>query len=126
MSASIAYDNTKPKVKGASQLPRPTGYRILLLLPEVKEKTDGGVYIPEERMLAESVASVTGYVAKMGPDCYKDKNRFKSGPWCREGDWVLLQSYAGTRIKVHGQEMRLVNDDCIEAVIDDPRGISRV
>ena len=72
------------------------------------------------------VASIVGFVIAMGPDCYKDEKRFPTGPWCKEGDFVLMRSYSGTRISIHGKEFRLINDDTPEAVVQDPRGIKRV
>lgn len=106
-------------------LPEPKGYRILIVIPEIAEKTDGGIYRPEELRTREQTASVIGFVMKMGPDCYKDPKRFPNGPWCKEGDFVVFRSYSGTRIKVHGKELRLINDDTVEAVVEDPRGYER-
>lgn len=111
----------------AKQLPQPVGYKILLMLPEV-EKTYGesGLLKADAVVKNDEIASVVAFVAKMGPDCYKDAVKFPSGPWCKEGDFAIIRPYAGTRIVVHGKEMRLVNDDTIEAVVEDPRGIKRV
>ena len=69
---------------------------------------------------------MVGFVIKMGPDCYRDKTRFPHGPWCKEGDFIIMRAYSGTRIKIHGKEFRIINDDTVEAVVDDPRGIHRV
>ena len=110
----------------ASQLPVPTGYHILIGLPEIEEKTEGGILKAKSTLEIEEVASIVGFVIAMGPDCYKDKKRFPTGPWCKEGDFVLMRSYSGTRIKIHGKEFRLINDDTPEAVVQDPRGIKRV
>ena len=109
----------------ATQLPEPTGYRILVGLPEIEEKTDGGILKAKETIQVEEVSSVVGFVIKIGPDCYKDTERFPNGPWCKEGDFVVMRAYSGTRIKIHGKEFRIINDDTVEAVVDDPRGISR-
>ena len=98
---------------------------MLIALPEVSESTESGIYLPDERRNAESVASVVGFVLKQGLDCYADKDRFPNGPWCKEGDWIVMRSYAGTRLVIHGKEFRLINDDYVEAVVEDPRGISR-
>jgi co-chaperonin GroES (HSP10) len=127
MTSAISYDaeKTKEEVKTASQLPNPSGFRMLIALPEVKESTDSGIFLPDERRNAESVASIVGFVLKQGPDCYADTTRFPNGPWCNEGDWILMRSYAGTRIVIHGKEFRLINDDSVEAVVQDPRGIAR-
>ena len=110
----------------ASQLPVPTGYRILIGLPEIEEKTEGGIIKAQSTISVEETASVVGFVLAMGPDCYKDEKRFPTGPWCKEGDFIIMRAYSGTRISIHGKEFRIINDDTPEAVIDDPRGVSRV
>ena len=109
----------------ASQLPVPTGYHILIGLPEIEEKTEGGILKAKSTLEIEEVASIVGFVIAMGPDCYKDEKRFPTGPWCKEGDFVLMRSYSGTRIKIHGKEFRLINDDTVEAVVEDPTGVVR-
>lgn len=124
MSEAIQYSDEQPKVS-AKKVPDPTGYRLLIALPEVKEQTDGGIYVPDERRDAESVATIVGFVAKMGPEAYANKERFPSGPWCEEGDWIVMRAYSGTRIRVHGQEFRIINDDSVEAVIENPMGVAR-
>lgn len=106
-------------------MPEPSGYKILIALPEVNEKTQGGVLLPDEMKDREGIASILGAVIKLGPDAYGDRGKFPSGPWCKEGDFVIFRSYSGTRFKVEGQEFRLINDDTIEAVVDDPRGYER-
>jgi chaperonin GroES len=108
-----------------SQLPEPTGYRMLVAPLKVDEKTEGGIYLPEERQAKEAVASVVACVLKQGTDCYTDLKKFPGGPWCKEGDWVILPSYAGTHILVQGMSFRIINDDTVHAVIDDPRGVTR-
>jgi len=113
-------------VEKASQLPVPTGYRILIGLPEIEEKTEGGIIKAQSTISVEETASVVGFVLAMGPDCYKDEKRFPTGPWCKEGDFIIMRAYSGTRISIHGKEFRIINDDTPEAVIDDPRGVSRV
>jgi co-chaperonin GroES (HSP10) len=116
---TIAGDDVRAK------LPEPKGYRILIAIPEVSQKTEGGVFIPDERRNAEETASLIGYVLKVGSEAYADANRFPTGPWCKEGDFVIFRSYSGTRFKVMGKEFRLINDDTVEAVVEDPRGYSR-
>jgi len=123
MTEAIQYSNEEPKA--AEQLPSPSGYRLLIALPEVEETTEGGLYIPEERRYAESVASIVGFVLKAGPDAYGDEKRFPNGPWCEEGDWVVMRAYSGTRVRIHGKEFRIINDDSVEAVVEDPRGVVR-
>jgi len=115
----------KEEAKAASQLPKPTGYHMLIALPEVEEKTNGGIYKPDETMDIERFSTVTGMVLAMGPDCYNDDKKFPTGPWCKEGDFVVFRAFQGTRVKIHGKEFRLLNDDSIEAVVDDPTGIVR-
>ena len=111
--------------KKATQLPVPQGYRLLIGIPEVEEKTAGGIIKTDQLRETEAVSSVVGFVMAMGPDAHSDKKRFPSGPWCKDGDFVLFRAFQGTRIKVHGQELRLINDDTVEAVVDDPRGYTR-
>jgi len=107
-------------------LPEPTGYRILIAIPDKEEKTEGGILKTQETLHYEEVSSIVGFVMKMGPDCYKDETRFPTGPWCQVVDFVLFRAFSGTRIKIHGKELRIINDDNVEAVVDDPRGIEKV
>ena len=110
----------------ATQLPKPTGYRILIAIPDKEEKTEGGILKAQETLQYEEEATVVGFVLGMGPDCYKDETRFPTGPWCQVGDFVMFRAYSGTRIRIHGKEFRIINDDNVEAVVDDPRGIEKV
>ena len=109
----------------SAKLPEPRGYRILIAVPELTGKTEGGVYMPDQLKKMEETASIIGYVLRVGPEAYRDKTRFPSGPWCQEGDFVIFRSYSGTRFKVAGKEFRIINDDTVEAVVEDPRGYSR-
>jgi len=111
--------------KKAKQLPDPSGYRILCALPEIDETYDSGIAKANKTMEYEELLTTVLFVIKMGPDCYKDETRFPSGPWCKEGDFILVRPHTGTRVKIHGREFRIINDDCVEGVVDDPRGISR-
>jgi len=111
--------------KIARKLPEPKGYKLLIAIPKLDEKTDGGVIIPDKLKGMEEVASIIGLVIGMGPSCYKDKDKFPDGPYCKEGDFVIFRSYSGTRFKFKGEEFRLINDDTVEAVVDDPRGYTR-
>jgi len=113
------------KQKTASQLPDPKGYKLLIALPEPDEKTEGGIIKAKQTLDIEEIGSICGFVLKMGADAYNDEKRFPNGPYCKEGDWVLMRSYSGTRFKVHGKEFRLINDDSVEAVVEDPRGIEK-
>jgi chaperonin GroES len=120
------YDTDAARQKAASiRMPKPTGYKLLIMLPEAKESTAGGVYIPDELKSRESLASIIGYVVSMGDAAYGDERKFPTGPWCQTGQFVMFKSYSGTRFKVDGVELRLINDDTVEAVVDDPRGYER-
>lgn len=112
--------------KLAQQLPTPCGYKMLIGLPKIEEKYESGIIKADAVVRQDEVASVVGFVIKMGPDCYKDSSKFPTGPFCKEGDFILLRSYSGTRFKIHGVEFRLISDDVVEAVVSDPRGYSRV
>lgn len=116
-----------PEQVKAKVVPAPTGWRILCVVPEVKETFEGSSIVKAETVKhAEEITSHVLFVLKVGPDAYKDKAKFPSGPWCKEGDFVLCRAYAGTRFKVFGREFRLLADDQIDGVVEDPRGISRV
>jgi len=123
MAEVIRYSDEAPR--RAKKLPEPTGFRLLIALPDVEETTEGGIIVPDERRDAESVASVVGFVLKSGPDAYSDESRFPNGAWCKDGDWVVMRAYSGTRLRVHGKEFRIINDDSVEAVVEDPRGVAR-
>ena len=118
----------KPPVdkKIRSQLPDPKGWKILVAMPSADEKTKGGILKAASTIKDEELSNICGYVLKMGSECYKDEKRFPNGPWCKEGDFIIMRAYSGTRISIHGKEFRIINDDTPEAVVDDPRGISRV
>lgn len=107
------------------KLPTPSGYKVLITLPKMKQATKGGVFIPDQLLDREGVASILGFVVSVGPDAYADKAKFPTGPYCKPGDFVLFRSYSGTRFKIEGQEFRLINDDTVEGVVDDPRGYER-
>lgn len=109
----------------AKQLPDPRGYHILVALPESEETYDSGLIKADQTRHYEEVLATVFFVVKLGPDAYKDEKRFPSGPWCKQGDFVLARPNSGTRLKIHGREFRLINDDSVEAVVQDPRGISR-
>jgi len=110
----------------AKQLPDPSGYRILCAIPDIEDKYEGGILKSDLALQHEELLTTVLFVVKLGPDCYKDDTRFPSGPWCKEGDFILVRPHAGTRIKIHGREFRIINDDAVEGVVEDPRGISRV
>jgi co-chaperonin GroES (HSP10) len=109
----------------AKQLPDPQGYRLLCAIPEIEKETEGGILKIESVIEREELLTTVLFVVKMGPDAYRDEKRFPSGPWCKEGDFVLVRPNAGTRVEIHGREFRIINDDSVEAVVEDPRGIKR-
>lgn len=109
----------------ATQLPNPSGWHILVALPEAEEKYESGLIKADETRRFEEVLATVFFVVKLGPDAYADKEKFPTGPWCKEGDFILARPNSGTRLKIHGREFRLINDDTVEAVVQDPRGISR-
>lgn len=109
----------------ARQLPQPRTYHLLCALPEVDEKTEGGIIKSSQSIYYEEVLSCVLFVMDMGPDAYKDEKRFPSGPSCKVGDFVLVRPNTGTRVKIHGREFRIISDDAVEAIVDDPRGIKR-
>ena len=121
-----AVKSNKIEEKTAKQLPIPKGYKILIALPEPEEQTKGGIIKASQTLQVEEVGSICGFILDMGEDCYKDEKRFPNGPYCKKGDWIIMRSYSGTRFKVHGKEFRLINDDSVEAVVEDPRGIVKV
>lgn len=118
-------DSEVPVEERPKQLPDPSGYRLLCAVPEVETTTEGGIIKADITLHHEELLTVVLFVMKMGPDCYKDESRFPSGPWCKEGDFILVRPHAGTRVKIHGREFRIINDDAVEAVVEDPRGIKR-
>jgi co-chaperonin GroES (HSP10) len=110
----------------AKALPEPSGYRILVAIPEAEKEYESGILKADATLQFEEVLSTVFFVVKMGPDCYKDPTRFPNGPWCKVGDFILARPNTGTRLKIHGREFRIINDDSVEAVVQDPRGITRV
>jgi len=110
----------------AKQLPRPSGYRILCAIPEAEKEYEGtGLIKADETMRNEETLTTVLFVVDLGPDCYKDTTKFPTGPWCKQGDFILIRPYAGSRLVIHGKEFRIINDDSVEAIVDDPRGIKR-
>ena len=109
----------------ATQLPKPSGYRILCAVPEQEKEFESGILKADETVRIEETLTTVLFVVELGPDCYADKSRFPSGPWCKKGDFILVRPYSGSRLVIHGREFRIINDDTVEAVVDDPRGIKR-
>jgi co-chaperonin GroES (HSP10) len=120
---TVLPDTAEQKAK---QLPDPSGYRILCAIPEIDKEYDSGLVKADITKHNEELLTTILFVMKMGPDCYKDKDRFPSGPWCKEGDFVLVRPHSGSRLKIHGREFRIINDDTVEGLVEDPRGVSRV
>ena len=109
----------------ATQLPKPSGYRILCAIPEQEKEFESGIAKADETMRIEETLTTVLFVVSLGPDCYADKARFPSGAWCKQGDFILVKPYSGSRLVIHGREFRMINDDSVEGVVDDPRGIKR-
>ena len=121
----IGVKKSKPEkvTEASTKLPQPTGWRMLVLPFKMKEKTKGGIIMGQDTLEKQQVASQCGNVLAMGPDAYGDKQRFPDGPWCKVGDWVMFARYAGSRIKIEGGEVRLLNDDEVLATIKNPEDI---
>jgi co-chaperonin GroES (HSP10) len=118
----------KPAEDKAKQLPDPKRFHVLCVVPEAMEQyaeSEIGILKSSQAMYHEEVLTSVLFVVKLGPDAYKDETRFPSGPSCQEGDFVIVRPNSGTRLKIHGREFRIINDDSVEAVVQDPRGITR-
>jgi hypothetical protein len=109
----------------ASQLPRPSGWKILCAIPEVDREYESGLMKADETLRIEETLTTVLFVVDLGPDCYTDTTRYPSGPWCKKGDFILVRPNAGSRLVIHGREFRMINEDSVEGVVDDPRGIRR-
>jgi co-chaperonin GroES (HSP10) len=113
------------KAKLASQLPDVKGFRLLCMVPQAEEAYESGLIKSDEVKRVEEHSTVCLFVMQLGDLAYQDKDRFPSGAWCKEGDFIITRAYSGTRIKIHGKEFRILNDDMVEAVVSDPRGYER-
>ena len=120
-----AYNLQASVEEKARQLPRPSGYRILCAIPTVEEEYESGLLKADSTINYEEKLATVLFVVDLGPDCYKDAERFPTGPWCKKGDFVIVRPNSGTRLLIHGKEFRLINDDSVESVVEDPRGIKR-
>lgn len=117
---------SKTPEQKAKQLPDPKRFMMLCVVPDAPEEFEDSSLIKASQTIHfEEVLTPVLFVVKLGPDCYKDESRFPSGPSCKEGDFVIVRPNSGTRLKIHGREFRIINDDSVEAVVEDPRGISR-
>lgn len=132
----LATDASNPQVVGAynfkasieekaKQLPKPVGYRILCAVPDVDKEFESGLVKADVTVQNEETLTTVLWVVELGPDCYKDEKRFPNGPWCKKGDFVLIRPHTGSRLVIHGREFRIINDDSVEGVVEDPRGIKR-
>lgn len=119
-------DRQKLPEPAVTQLPTPSTYHILCALPDIEKTYESGLLKSDKTIHYEEILSPVLFVVKLGPDAYKDESKFPSGPSCKEGDFVLVRPNTGTRIKIHGREFRIINDDSVEAVVDDPRGYGRI
>ena len=118
----------KPAEQKAKQLPDPKTFRLLCVVPEAMEEyadSDVGLVKSSGEIWREEMLTPVLFVVKLGPDCYKDTTRFPTGPSCKAGDFIIVRPNSGTRLKIHGREFRIINDDSVEAVVQDPRGITR-
>ena len=115
----------KSQEEKASQLPKPQGYRILCAIPDIEDSYESGLLKAEATINFEEKLATVLFVVALGPDCYKDPTRFPSGPWCKVGDFIVVRPNSGSRLNIHGKEFRMINDDTVEAIVDDPRGIKR-
>jgi co-chaperonin GroES (HSP10) len=115
----------KKEEEKATQLPVPSGYKILCAIPEAQKEFESGLAKADETLKIEEVLTTVLFVVALGPDCYMDKDRYPTGPWCKEGDFILVRPNSGSRLIIHGREFRIINEDSVEAVVSDPRGIYR-
>lgn len=126
MSNVLILDTKEEAARRAKQVPQPTGYHILCMVPKIDDTYGDSMLVKaSETIRVEEQSTIVLYVAKVGPQAYKDQTRFPDGAWCKEGDFIITRAYAGTRILIHGTEWRIINDDTVEAVVEDPRGIRR-
>ena len=121
--ASVQEAKNEPQETNLEKLPTPTGWRILVMPFAVKEKTEGGIIIAQETLDRARIQTQVGYVLKMGDLCYKDEDRYPTGPWCQEKQWVLFARYAGSRMTIDGGEIRMLNDDEILGTIENPEDL---
>ena len=123
--SSIDIEETKAEAElKAKQIPLPKGFRILCMVPAIEEEFESGIIKADATIMTEELTTKVLFVVELGEMAYSDKERFPTGPWCKKGDFVMTRAYAGTRFKIHGREFRIINDDTVEAVVEDPRGIS--
>lgn len=115
----------KKEEEKARQLPKPSGYKILCAIPDQEEAYESGLIKADQTIRYDELLTTVLFVVELGPDCYMDKAKFPTGPWCKKGDFILTRPNAGSRLVIHGREFRIINDDSVEGVVEDPRGIKR-
>ena len=126
MNEQLELLDKAPAAPTATQLPEPKGFRLLCAVPEVDQTFAGGIiHMADSTRKLEEHSTVVLFVVDMGDLAYTDRERFPTGPWCKKGDFILVRAYSGTRFKIHGKEFRILNDDMVEAVVEDPRGYTR-
>jgi co-chaperonin GroES (HSP10) len=119
----LFFDPTKLDLSVIERMPQPSGWRLLVLPYRGKSRTEGGIILTEQTKLEDQLQTVVGYVVKVGPAAYADKDRYPDGPWCKEGQWVIFPRYGGTRFRIEGGECRIINDDEVIATIVNPDDI---
>ena len=119
----VEKEKKEKNIPEASKLPKPTGWRLLVLPHRGQGKTKGGVILSDKTVEETQIATNVGLVLAIGPDAYNDKERFPNGPWCKKNDWVIFARYAGSRLNIEGGELRILNDDEILGTTDDPESI---
>jgi co-chaperonin GroES (HSP10) len=125
MSDILIEETKQTAEEKAKQIPDPSGYRILCMVPKIDDTYKSGLIKADQTMHVEQQTTLVLFVAKLGPMAYADKDKFPTGPWCKVGDFIITRAYSGTRVLIHGTEWRIINDDTVEAVVEDPRGIRR-
>ena len=115
----------KTQEQKATQLPKPSGWKILCAIPEKEKEYESGIVKSDETIRNEELLTTVLFVVALGQDCYSDKSRYPSGPWCKVGDFILVRPNAGSRMVIHGREFRMINEDTVEGVVEDPRGFYR-
>lgn len=105
---------------------KPQGWKVLVAMPDYAKTTKGGIALPDEYVQREEMASPVGYVVALGDSCYADQARFPTGPYCKEGDFIIMRPFSGTRVVLHDKEFRFINDDTVEGVVQDPSNIKRI
>lgn len=123
--AAAVRDNAIEQARKAKMIPKPATYHLLCVVPEIQKTFESGIVKADQTVAREEFTSTVLCVLALGPDAFKDPKRFPNGPSCKEGEFVIVRPHAGTRVVIMGKEFRIINDDTVEAVVEDPRGINR-